>query len=282
MHGLGTGFWWANVLVCTYSTLYWATKRRRDGTPALMTAGGQVWAWQLVFSLAILLLDVNPWHLLWLGLVSITLAVIVSRIYRGRMLAARYPDIEKTIAKADQEPSWIEETAAQYLRDEVNRNAFFGFLKEYPPLKEAFHSSWGAILSPQRPLTRGRLAIIFNQIGVRFANSGDMAGATRSFACSSLYIKGNPLTWAAIAEAACADEDRVAAVWAKKVINFRLTKSASSDLQEFLSTEESKDLLREARRKMKAAVEMCEKFPSWRDTSELVGQMGVTLQYFDR
>ncbi|MGD0345796.1 MAG: hypothetical protein ABSA85_03515 [Terracidiphilus sp.] len=247
-----------------------------------MTAGGQVWAWQLVFSLAILLLDVNPWHLLWLGLVSITLAVIVSRIYRGRMLAARYPDIEKTIAKADQEPSWIEETAAQYLRDEVNRNAFFGFLKEYPPLKEAFHSSWGAILSPQRPLTRGRLAIIFNQIGVRFANSGDMAGATRSFACSSLYIKGNPLTWAAIAEAACADEDRVAAVWAKKVINFRLTKSASSDLQEFLSTEESKDLLREARRKMKAAVEMCEKFPSWRDTSELVGQMGVTLQYFDR
>jgi hypothetical protein len=282
MHGFGAAFWWVNVLTCAYCTLYWATKRRRDGTPGLMTAGGQVWAWQFIFSLAVRLLDASPWHLLWLCLISVILAVIVSNIYRGRMLSARYTDIGKTISKTDQQPSWIEVNAAHHLRDEIEKNAFFGFLREYPPLKREFLGCWEAQLKPQPTSTRGRLTSIFNEIGVRFAHAGDMAGASRGFACSSLFIKGNPLTWAAIAEAACADEDRVAVVWAKKVIAFRLAKDASSDLREFLSSEEGKDLLREARRKMKATIAVCEMSPSWRDTSEMVGQMGLTSQYFDR
>jgi TPR repeat protein len=69
-----------------------------DGTPALMTPGGQVWAWQLLFSFVVLGLDVSPWHLFWLGLVSIVLSIIVSNVWRGRMLAARYPDIGRTEA----------------------------------------------------------------------------------------------------------------------------------------------------------------------------------------
>ena len=95
MQGLAGAFWWVNVLGCAYCTLYWARQRRNDGTPGLMTPGGQVWAWQLVFCFIVLVLDVSPWHLFWLGLVSIVLSVIVSNVWRGRMLAARYPDIGK-------------------------------------------------------------------------------------------------------------------------------------------------------------------------------------------
>jgi TPR repeat protein len=93
MHGLAAGFWWINMLLCAYCTFYWARNRMNDGTPGLMTPGGQVWAWQLVFCFIVLVLDISPWHLFWLGLVSFVLSVIVSNVWRGRMLAARYPDI---------------------------------------------------------------------------------------------------------------------------------------------------------------------------------------------
>ena len=99
MQGLAGGFWWANVLGCAYCTLYWARKRRNDGTPGLMTPGGQVWAWQLVFCFIVLVLDVSPWHLFWLGLVSIVLSIIVSNVWRGRMLAARYPEAGRIAAQ---------------------------------------------------------------------------------------------------------------------------------------------------------------------------------------
>jgi hypothetical protein len=93
MQGLAAGFWWVNVLVCAYSTFYWARQRRNDGTPGLMTPGGQVWAWQLLFCVIVFALEISPWHLLWLGLISIVLSIIVSHVWRGKMLAARYPDI---------------------------------------------------------------------------------------------------------------------------------------------------------------------------------------------
>jgi TPR repeat protein len=93
MQGLAAGFWWINVLLCAYCTFYWSRNRMNDGTPGLMTPGGQVWAWQLVFCFIVLVLDVSPWHLFWLGIVSLVLSVIVSNVWRGRMLAARYPDI---------------------------------------------------------------------------------------------------------------------------------------------------------------------------------------------
>jgi hypothetical protein len=285
MHGLGVGFWWANVLICAYCTLYWARKRMGDGTPALMTPTGQVWAWQLIFSFIILALDASPWHLLWLGLVAIVLSMIVSNIYRRSMLAARYQDVgnesEQALKEDLQKESWIEHTAANYLTGDLNKNAFFSFIRESPALKRAFHDRWGETLTPERPLTRGRLTIIFNEAGVLLAKSGDPEGAIRSFGCSSLFIKGNPLTWAAIAEAACADEDRVALVWARKVTGFRLTESASPELQEFLSTAEAQSLLKDARRRMNGIVAICEMYPSWRDTSQLVEQVGTTSKYFD-
>ena len=280
MHGIAQWFWWANVLICAYCTLYWRGKRRIDGTPGLMTAGGQVWAWQLIFCFVVLTLNASPWHLFWLGALSIVLSIIISKIWRGRMLAARYSHV--TGIEFEQRESWIEVTAAEYLADEMSKTAFFAFLKESPVLKKEFHNEWGLTLTPERPLTRGRLAIIFNRVGVRLASSGDYQGYMRSLACSSLFIKGNPLTWASNAEASLAFEDRAAAKWAEKVIKFRLQRTAPPELQEFLSTEEAKELLKVARRRMKEIIDICESHPSWRDTSSLVEQMGVADSYFDR
>ena len=178
--------------------------------------------------------------------------------------------------------SWIELTAADYLTDELSKKAFFTFTRESPAMKLAFHNGWGQTLSPERPLTRGRLTIIFNDVGIQLAGSGDSEGSDRSFACSSLFIKGNPFTWAALAEVALAKEDRMAATWAEKVIKFRLQKSASPELREFLSTDEAKVLLRAARERMREIVDVCKTCTSWHDSTEVINEMGVSESYFDR
>jgi hypothetical protein len=178
--------------------------------------------------------------------------------------------------------SWIELTAAEYLTDELSKKAFFTFTRESPAMKLAFHNGWGQTLCPERPLTRGRLTIIFNEVGIQLASAGDSEGSDRSFACSSLFIKGNPLTWAALAEVALAKEDRMAAAWAQKVIKFRQQKSASPELREFLSTDEAKLLLRAARERMWKIVGVCEACTSWHDSTEILNQMGVSESYFNR
>jgi hypothetical protein len=283
MRGWGLGFWWANVLCCSYCTLYWARMVRRDGTSGLMTGGGQVWVWQLIFSLVVLALGASPWHLLWLCLVSIVLSIIVARAHRSRMLAARYRHtFQPSMANSLQEESWIEITAANYLANEMSKTAFFDFVRESPALKKAFHNRWGETLSPTRPLTRGRLTIMFNDVGVQLAGAGDSAGAARSFACASLFIKGNPLTWASIAQVECSKEDRVAATWANKVLDFRLQETASPELREFLSTDEAENLLMAARQRMREILTLCERHTYWHDTSAFVEQVEATGSYFDR
>jgi hypothetical protein len=181
-----------------------------------------------------------------------------------------------------QNESWIERTAANYLEAELSKDAFFTFLRESSELKKDFHQAWGETLSPGRPLSRPRLAMMFNDVGARLAQSGNTEGARRSFACSSLFIKGNPLTWAAIAESECARKDRVAAAWANKVTAFRLQKSTSVQLRELLSSEEAKSRLRDAKRQMKEVILVCELNPWWQDTSALIEKMGASREYFDR
>jgi hypothetical protein len=178
--------------------------------------------------------------------------------------------------------SWIEVTAAEYLEDELSKQAFFTFTRESPAMKLAFHNCWGRTLSPQRPLTRGRLTIIFNEVGIQLASSGDSEGSYRSFACSSLFIKRNPLTWAALAEVAFAKEDRMAATWAEKVIKFRLLKSTSPELREYLTTDEAKVLLGDARKRMRQIIAACQVCTSWHDSTEVFNQMGIANSYFDR
>ncbi len=217
---------------------------------------------------------------------------------KRRMLAARHPDIggsegqqserriEREVAEYIKEDmkreSWIEHTAAQYLEDDLSKNAFFTFTRESPAMKLAFHNAWGRTLSPERPLTRGRLTIIFNEVAIQLASSGDSEGSDRGFACSSLFIKRNPLTWAALAEVALTKKDRMAATWAEKVIKFRLQKTASPELREFLSTDEAKVLLRDARQRMRQIVAVCQASTSWHDSTEVFNQMGVAKSYFDR
>ena len=212
--------------------------------------------------------------------------VFYEREQRFHMMADKCILSQRTVADYVREDlkkeSWIEVTAAQYLEDELSKQAFFTFTRESPEMKLAFHHGWGQTLSPARPLTRGRLTIIFNNVGIQLANSGDSEGSDRSLACSSLFIKRNPLTWAALAEVALAKEDRMAATWAEKVIKFRLQKSASPELREFLSTDEAKVLLRDARQRMRQIVAECQACTSWHDSTEVFNQMEVSESYFDR
>ncbi len=245
-----------------------------------MTGGGQIWAWQLAFSFLIFALGASPWHLFWLGPVSIALSIIVSSVWRGRMLSARYTRIDEP--EALQKASWIEVTAAGYLEDDMAKQAFSSFIEGSPALKRAFHDSWGRVLSPEHPLTRGRLTLIFNDVGIKLAKSGDSDAARRSLACSSLFIKGSPLAWAANAEVSFARQDRVAARWAEKVVGFRLQKNVSSELREFLTTDEARALLRDAKERMRQIIDTCQSCVSWNDTSAFVDEAGLAKSYFDQ
>ena len=237
-------------------------------------------------------------NLVVLYFMQFTAGLMLESASKRWMLAARNSDIaeskvrqrgnqiERTVTNDLREElkseSWIELTAAQYLADELSKQAFFTFTRESPAMKLAFHHGWGQMLTPERPLTRGRLTLIFNDVGIQLARSGDSEGSDRSFASSSLFIKRNPLTWAALSEVALAKEDRMAATWAEKVIKFRLQKSASPELREFLSTDEAKVLLRDARQRMREIVTVCQACPSWHDSTEVFNQMGLAKAYFDR
>ena len=59
-------------------------------------------------------------------------------------------------------------------------------------------------------------------------------------------------------------------------------KSASPELREFLSTDEAKVLLRDARQRMREIVTVCQACPSWHDSTEVFNQMGLAKAYFDR
>ena len=74
----------------------------------------------------------------------------------------------------------------------------------------------------------------------------------------------------------------MAATWAEKVIEFQLQKSASPELREFLSTDEAKALLKDARQRMRQIVAVCQTCTSWHDSTEVFNQMGIAKSYFDR
>jgi predicted membrane protein len=75
------GFWWLNVVLSAGSVLYQARDRYPDGTPGLVMPSGQIWVWQLIFSFVVLGAGISPWNLLWLGIVSIILSILIARIY---------------------------------------------------------------------------------------------------------------------------------------------------------------------------------------------------------
>ena len=89
MERITWGFWWLNVVLSAGSVLYQARDRYPDGTPGLVMPSGQIWIWQLIFSFVVLATGISPWNLLWLGIVSIVLSIVVARVYIHFMMKRR-------------------------------------------------------------------------------------------------------------------------------------------------------------------------------------------------
>lgn len=79
MERIAWGFWWLNVVLSAGSVIYQARDRYPDGTPGLIMPSGQIWVWQLIFSFVVLATGISPWNLLWLGIVSIVLSIVIAR-----------------------------------------------------------------------------------------------------------------------------------------------------------------------------------------------------------
>ena len=104
-------------------------------------------------------------NLVVLYFMQFTAGLMLESASKRWMLAARNSDIaeskvrqrgnqiERTVTNDLREElkseSWIELTAAQYLADELSKQAFFTFTRESPAMKLAFHHGWGQMLMPE-------------------------------------------------------------------------------------------------------------------------------------
>lgn len=280
MNWLTWGFWWLNVVISTYCVLYWARRRYPNGTHALVMPAGQIWAWQLIFSFVVLGAGISPWNLLWLGIVSIALSIVIYRIYHRVEMKRR---IEGKVASPVLRMSRMQVTAANLLSDELKRNAFVSFMRDYPSLATEFDAAWGRTFGAECPLSVWRLTLMLNEIAETLANMGDFMAANTGIYCSSLFIKSNPLTWSSSAVVAYTSEDKISMKWASKVLGYRVTQKTPIELQEQLSSPEGNELLSAAREKMLSIQinEQLGKMEDWRDTSVIVDQPGVSEHYFD-
>jgi len=191
---------------------------------------------------------------------------------------------ENDLGDAEIKQSWMQLTAAQLIDDELKKAAFLSLIQEFPSLSSEFNSAWDITFSPECPLSPWRLALMLNKIAETLASKGDFLAAATCLQCSSLFIKSNPLTWAASAWVAYAWEDKVAIKWATKVIAYRVTERTPSELYQQLSGDQGRELLKETRSQMKLLIKFCNLSCNdhWRDTSALLEQTGTSQSYFDR
>lgn len=255
---------------------------------------GQIWVWQLAFSLLVHILNVSPWHLLWLSVVSIVLSITIARILHNLKISSRIKEDEAGLLESeeisvhprqeDHIVSWLQRTTALQIEDESRRAEFLALMQEFPLLSKQIDASWGQTFKMAYPFSIWRLTIMLNEIAITLANRDDFSTANTCLRCSSLFIKGNPLTWATSALVAFKWEDKVAIKWATKVINYRITQNTTDEIRQQLSTAQGKELLKAERKRMKLIIKYCNCLSlndDWRDTSILVEQVGTSDLYFD-
>jgi len=166
----------------------------------------------------------------------------------------------------------ILDAAICMLATDEERASFVSFLRERPALMAKFLHS--AALLIDKP-SCWRFSILFDEIGVALARQGDFPDAATSLACSSLFMKDSPLMWAAKAEVYCEWQDLIAIQYAAKVLRFRATQAHSVDLQQFVSSERGRALLRQARKQMHRVISICQQHPEWRDSYPLKKNAGI-------
>jgi hypothetical protein len=273
------GFWWLNVVVCTYCILYWAPKRFPNGTHALVMPSGQIWVWQLIFSVVVLALDASPWHLIWLAFVSIIVSMVTGRVFDKMRLnrrikeqetngPERYEAIHQEFQKRGKTKASSE--AAELLESEMNQNALYEFLGQYPSLSIKFFRSWLFLTRSNIHPSRWDVSLMFNQISIKLAEERDFYAASTCLICSSLFVKDSPLRWAAGAEVYCAWQDRIAGKWAARVIGFRITDKTSTDVRQQFSGKQGQRLLGAEFKRMQEIIDICEEHEEWRDSYPLI------------
>ena len=80
MHVLGSVFWWANLVQCGFSIVYWSLKGRygTNVLPVILMPSGLTWIFQLMAVFIIRWVNWSPWNLIWCFPVSMVLGAIVA------------------------------------------------------------------------------------------------------------------------------------------------------------------------------------------------------------
>lgn len=162
--------------------------------------------------------------------------------------------------------------AISMLPTDESRASLIALLKDQPALAAKFFHS-AALLTDQPSCWR--FSTLFDEIGVTLAKEGDFPAATTSLGCSSLFMEDSPLMFAAKAEVYCEWQDLIAGRYATKVMRFRTAESTSVDLEQFLSSETGRTLLRHARARMEEIISTCQMHPEWRDSYDLKSRAGI-------
>lgn len=272
------GFWWLNVAACVWSIIYWFPRRLPDGTPGLITAG-QVFIWQLIAAVVVLILGASPLHLLWLAPISVVLAMASGRILHKRW--ENFVERERQIGYAatgvelQRRGKTSASSEAAALLDEPTSQCFlYESLGQYPSLSAKFHHHWAFVNRLDSKPSCWDVSVMLNQIGIGLTQENEFDAAITCLTCSAMFVPDSPLRWAAAAEIYCAGQDRVAGKWAAKVLEFQITDRASTEVRRQFIGEQGKRLLAAERTRMKEIIKACDQHEEWADTYPLVKDAG--------
>jgi hypothetical protein len=309
------GFWWLNVVVCSYCIIYWALKRFPDGTPALLTAAGQMWVWQLIAAFVLRAMDASPWHLLWLAPMSLAMSIVVHRVVsnvrmsqRIEALEAQNPDYFRVTSPAATSPfsratrneiktpgpnvqiselealrqesrklgkSEIACKAGALLESDAKRDALNDHLGQYPALLAKLHHYWPYLIRSNTNPTPFKVSLMFSNMAAKLVEEGEPFVALKSMECSLLFNEPGPEHWATQAEVLCALKDRSAEKYASAVLEYRDARDVATKAGLRFPHYEGHRVLRAEYERMVEIIQTCSAHEEWVDTYAVAEQSGI-------
>lgn len=167
----------------------------------------------------------------------------------------------------DHIPAAIITTVLSLLPDVKDQAAFRAFLHERPPLLGQVMTMERATTRPAGDiLTRYEVAITLVTYASLCLKSANFEDASGSLLYSMMFLKENPFAWAGMAEVYVVWQDRIAARWAQKVLDYRHTSTGSEIVDKVLSRPATMTADADLQSEMIAIIQICSEHPDWRDS----------------
>jgi hypothetical protein len=156
--------------------------------------------------------------------------------------------------------------AKSLLATDYDRKVFAEFLRQHRELTAKVQDNQFFSDGHDDPWPRWTLGMLFSSYGAVLGDKGDLKEASKAFVFSMDFFDENPMAWAGLAELNILKQDKIAARYAKKILDFAPMASASELVQQVFSKTDALASLTQMKDRMRAIVQVCQEHPEWQDT----------------